>query len=506
MEQRKVDDNFTFSPDAMLPAWVVADANLVVRHRNNFAFQLLGAVGKSDLFFNDLLSLRLNNLPSERHESFWKCILDPKYPGNIEYVAEALRLLEAHVAVLGSFRADSDSQAADLLVAQLKQVTPSVNVQEAVVPYIIRPRAQIELPEFVMGVKISPPQGLKLIRAVELENSVVEFVDIVMAYRLRSDWTADGKLRQVSFLGTQPAIHDATFRHGLWEKAKLEDQAEITQFLSHAFKTPISNIQSMTRELQLTELSAHYREVCQKLEAQVGDLSNLSDLILFINSSEPIPATFCGSPPTDAIVWEYISIDEIKDEIAKTIQSIHIGRTRNPADKKKIELLGDMNEGSNGANLNYALLADSLIDARQLEGRTTFGLLLPPNADLEAEPEKAAEIAKKARTTFLNLLLAELFLNAVKYSDPTGPEVKVSFRLNAAHDSLEIDIVNNGMALTASEFKNARKELANKPGEKRRALGLLLNLRAAEILGWQLQWTEPLSPGTHLTLHIPFID
>ncbi|HYX28486.1 MAG TPA: hypothetical protein VE863_07960, partial [Pyrinomonadaceae bacterium] len=75
---------------------MVADRDLIVRTRNNFALQLLTAVNKGDLFFNNLLSLRLDNLPSEQHESLWKCILDPKYQNNFESVAEALRILEAH--------------------------------------------------------------------------------------------------------------------------------------------------------------------------------------------------------------------------------------------------------------------------------------------------------------------------------------------------------------------------------------------------------------------------
>jgi signal transduction histidine kinase len=499
-------DDYVFWPEAMLPAWIVADNDLVVRNRNNFAFQLLSAVGKGDLFFNDLLSLRLKDFPSEQHESLWKCILDPNYANNTEYISEALKILQCHIVILNKFVGDEFSQPIESLVAKLATVTANPTLQDAVVPYIIRPRMEVAKPEFVMGIKISPPQGLKLIQRVELENSVVEYIDIVMAYRLCSHWANDKKLQRVDFLGAQPAIHDATFRHGLWEKVKLEEQAEITQFLSHAFKTPISNIQSMTRELQQTELTKHYREVCEKLEAQVGDLSNLSDLILFINSSEPVPTTLCGSQPKDAIVWEYIQVDEIKEEIAKTIRSIHKGRTRNTSDRKKIELLARSNGDSPREGvLNYSELAETIVDVQDLEQRTTFGLLFPKVPRLEANAEKAAEIAKKCRTTFLNLLLAELFLNAVKYSDAEMPEVRVHFSLNSSLDRLDINIINNGAELTASEFINARTELANKPGEKRRALGLLLNLRAAEILGWRLEWKKPARPGTNLVLCIPFV-
>jgi anti-sigma regulatory factor (Ser/Thr protein kinase) len=258
----------------------------------------------------------------------------------------------------------------------------------------------------------------------------------------------------------------------------------------------------MTRELHQAELSDHYRKVCERLDVQVGDLSNLSDLILFINTSKPIPTTFWGSQPKDAAVWEYINLDEIREEIAKTIQSIHRGRTRDPQDKKKVEIL------ANGPELlsekDYSRIAASLIDTYGLGSRTTFGLVLNAGDDLQYDSEKAAELAKKSRTTFLNLLLPELFLNAIKYSDPKAPEVKVQFRFAAGVNALEINIINNGTALTESQFRNVRTELANKPGEKRRALGLLLNLRAAEILGWRLEWRTPAKPGTHLALRIPF--
>src|SRR6185369_6051285 len=144
------------------------------------------------LFFNDLLSLRLSNLPSEQHERLCHCILDPTYSENHICISAALELLEEHVRILDTF---SGPQAADVLVHQLNGIHVSDECSAAVTPYIYRPSVdsrvseEVEIPEFVMGIKISPPQGLKLIRPVELENSVVEYVDVVMAYRLNSDWT-----------------------------------------------------------------------------------------------------------------------------------------------------------------------------------------------------------------------------------------------------------------------------------------------------------------------------
>jgi signal transduction histidine kinase len=502
-------NSFHFSSKAMLPAWVVTDDDLVVRNRNNFAFQLLEAVGKSDLFFNDLLSLRLDDLPTELHESLWKCILDLNLK-NLGYISEALRVMKEHIAIFETFNRMNDAQSADLLVEHLKAVSVTEEMSEAVAPYIYRPLLDTADQEFVMGVKVSPPQGLKLVRSVELENSVVEYVDIVMAYRLRSDWTFDRKIRRVNFLGAQPAIHDATSRHNLWERVQIEKQAQITQFLSHAFNTPISNIRSMVRELQNTRLASENQEVFERLEAQIDDLSNLSDLILFINTSERLPTTLCASQPTDAIIWEYVGIDEVRSEIEKTIQSIQNGRTRDPLDQKKIQFMRASGCSSIGdqrvpATLNDSELAGRILDATALGQIATFGLLLPANPLFEEKPEKAADVAKKVKTTLLNLLLAELFLNAVKYSDPATPEVKVHFGLNPARDHLEISVVNNGTSIPTGKLEEVAGKLANKPGEKRRALGLLLNLMAAEILGWKLEGQRS-EPGTRLVLSIPFKD
>jgi signal transduction histidine kinase len=352
-----------------------------------------------------------------------------------------------------------------------------------------------------MGIRVSPIQGIKLMETVKQEGGV-EYVDLVMAYRLEADWDGD-LIRRLDFLGVQPALHDATERHRLWETAKTEEQAQITQFLSHALKTPIANIQFMVRDLQSGGLPDYYQSVCEKLEAQVGDLSDLSDLILFINAFEPTPTSVCASPPPGAFMWETVSVAEIRDAIGKTLQSVCNGRTRDPGDKKRLWRLAGAKERP-----DYVFDADKatdvILDTSEIGSLTSLGLILPQNEVFDDNIELAAVAARQVKTTFLNLLLVELLLNAIKYSDAQAPIVRVRLALDATRQRFEIHVLNNGLALKESEFNNALTELVSKPGEKRRALGMMLNHRAANRLGWELRWQAPDQPGTHLVLSIPF--
>jgi hypothetical protein len=143
--------------------------------------------------------------------------------------------------------------------------------------------------ELRIGIKISPPQGLKLIRAAVVEFAKVEYVDVVMAYRVRPVWSQgpQGLLQNVLFRGVQPVIHDVTERHRMWEKSKEEDEAKITQFLSHALKTPLANTRSIPSSIKLPGLDPAVREEkILELESLVTDVSHLVELLLFINTTE----------------------------------------------------------------------------------------------------------------------------------------------------------------------------------------------------------------------------
>ena len=120
-----------------------------------------------------------------------------------------------------------------------------------------------------------------------------------------------------------------------------------------------------------------------------------------------------------------------------------------------------------------------------------------------ATEDPSNEVLEKVKTTFLNLLLVEFLINAVKNADANNPSVRLEFEADGA-GSLNVHVLNNGVALTKEDFENI-DELANKPGEKRKALGLRLNILAAEKLGWRLDWAEPPEPGTHLVLSIPLL-
>jgi signal transduction histidine kinase len=477
----------------MLPAWVVTDGDLIIRNWNDFTYNLLEEFGSPRLLGEQTLSVDLENLPHGNLKSFWECVLDP---GDLGYIKAALKILKEHVAILKRFNEKDDPRSFEPLLDQLRKVRK----YEGVVPLIYRPRGKM----FRLGVKVSPPQGLKLIKKADIEGASVEYVDVVMAYRLKADRPSEHEVSQVFFCGVQPAIHDASERHQLWEKAKLEEHAQITQFLSHALKTPISNVKFMVRELGKAQLNDYYLGVCAKLESHVSDLGNLSDLILFINTSEKVPTILRGAAPRDAVVWEAVSLDEIREEIADTIRSIHRGRTRDPQDERRIELLSG--ETTRGAAIDYAKTAESILDVSALGDIDSFALLLHDSDYVDDNIETAMDLVKKVKTTFVNLLLVELLLNAIKYSDPHAPKVRVDFTLNERKDRLHINVINNGTELKESEFKNALKELASKPGEKRMALGLLLNMRAAEILDWELQWKRPEKKGTHLSLSIPFAE
>ncbi len=488
----KPEAAYPFWPDAMLPAWVVTDRDLIIRNWNDFTYNLLEEFGSPRLLGEQKLSVDLDDLPHEGLKSFWACVL---HPDDLGYVRAALSILKEHVTVLEKFNELGDPRAFEPLLEQLRKVSRS----EGVVPLVYRPRGKM----FRLGVKVSPPQGLKLIRKADIEGASVEYIDVVMAYRLKAEHS-ENRVSRVSFYGVQPAIHDASERHQLWERGKLEEHAQITQFLSHALKTPISNVKFMVRELGKAPLSDYYLGVCAKLEAHVSDLGNLSDLILFINTSEKVPTTLRGSVPGDAVVWESVTLDEIREEIADTLQSIHRGRTRDPQDERRIELLSGA--AAKGAAVDYEQTAAALLGLEGVGGATWFTLLLRDADHVDKNIDAAVELVTKVKTTFVNLLLVELVLNAIKYSDPAAPEVKINFELNEARNRLDINVINNGTELKEGEFNNALKELASKPGEKRRALGLLLNMRAAEILDWQLRWRKPEKKGTHLALSIPFAE
>jgi anti-sigma regulatory factor (Ser/Thr protein kinase) len=126
--------------------------------------------------------------------------------------------------------------------------------------------------------------------------------------------------------------------------------------------------------------------------------------------------------------------------------------------------------------------------------------------DFEAKLGLEHSVADNVKTAFLNLIVTELLINAIKFADANSPQVTISFEITPTRDYLKIHFVNNGLELKENEFEDVLGTVAMKPGEKRTALGLELNKRAAGILSWELQWIAPAVPGTHLELSIPYRD
>lgn len=469
-------ETFEFRPDAMLPAWFVTDSKLVIRNWNPFAQELVVTCDKDKLVVltNDYFALWLVKPEKEDFEleSLWKCILDPHYPDNFTYIKDALNVLKEHQAVLDRFNNRNDGpQPIESLIEMLKEVEGPIGIK----PYVYRSRSPSANPSekdtLCLGVKVSPSQALKLNKRATIENTAVEYIDILIAYRLCADWSGK-QLNKMTFNGVQPAFHDATDRHSLWEKAKAEEHAQITQLLSHAFTTPIANIKSMAEELQSTELSEYYRELCENLESNIDDLSNLSDLILFINTYQKNLIAICESQPRDSIMWQSVSIDEIRNVIAKTLRSIYNGRTGDPRDTTKILLLaGDKSrlqteKVTGNESLIYANATETILDLHGIGKATSLKLLLRGSQHLVVDTINYKDILRKVKTTFLDLILVELILNAIKYADPLAPEVKASFCINAQKDKFDISVINNGLELKEHEFKYALKNLAMKHGEK----------------------------------------
>ena len=212
----------------------------------------------------------------------------------------------------------------------------AINEQQHVTPYFYVPTSASEA--VCLGIKISPPEGIKLRVASRVENTKVEYIDIVMAYRLEAEW--EGRLlRSVRFLGAQPAFHDATERHRLWNDLESKKRTEVMQFLSHAFQTPITNIKAVVRELRTAKLTDYYQRRSEQLFSYVEDLSHLSNLLVFISTSDRVKTSLRCSDRRNAGGPESIRVEEIKTEIAGTLRSILSGRTRNPLNERKIQTL-----------------------------------------------------------------------------------------------------------------------------------------------------------------------
>ncbi|HBB87265.1 MAG TPA: hypothetical protein DC047_06590 [Blastocatellia bacterium] len=485
---------FPFRPEAMLPAWLVTDETLVVRNCNDFTSDLLETFGRPRWLADHSLTIDLTDSYPGKLRSLWECILDPS---DLHYMREALRIIKGHLAILDRFNQGSGARPFEPLLDQLR----SVSKQEGVSPYVYRPKGKM----FRLGVKVSPPQGLKLIMKADIEGAAVEYVDIVMAYQLDSDWSErENDLRRVDFRGVQPAIHDASERRRLWEKAKEEDEAKITQFLSHALKTPLANTNRILNTIRLPGLKNEVREErILEMESLISDIDHLVGLLLFINTVEDISAPLRLIEVEDETPWAHFNIEDVENVVASAFQSVHNLRTGNQIDVEKVDLLfqsqrlaAPSRKSEEAGIAPYKSLARALIGI-ELESSVQSFAVCP---FVKSGRVEAGYVSEKAKTVLLNLLLVELIVNAVKNADEEAPKLSVTICMSEQKDKLEIHVFNNGTELRP-EQENGHSEKEH--GEKRLRLGRLLNKKAAQALHWELNLRSAPEPGTLFVIEIP---
>ncbi|MBL8186509.1 MAG: hypothetical protein JNK38_00800 [Acidobacteria bacterium] len=492
---------YEFSPEAMLPAWFVTDEELVIKEWHEPGYDLLLSVGKENDLSAHRLSVRLS--PEIEYESLWQWILD-RSDENFEYIGEAIRVLEEHIAILQEFSKTDLPRPIELLVEQLEKVE---GLQQVVIPYIYPPktgRRQLRL-----GFKISPVQGLKLMEAAKQDGGA-EYVDLVVACRLKTIWEGD-LLRRVDFLGVQPVLHDATERHRLWETTREEikatEEAKVTQFLSHAFKTPLANTQRLLNTIRLPGLDQALRnELSLELESLITDVDHLASLLLFVNTAEKIRAPvrlLSAGEPTD---WPRITLDDIRYVVATTLQSVHNKRTGKQGDVEKVELLfaqHDIAVPSRDLYLEgltpYRQLAQALISTVDFAADGAFAIC----PFVESGRLGTSDVAKNAKTTLLNLLLTELIVNALKNASETEPRLSVQIALNREPEQLELRVFNNGAVMLPQDVKKLDRLMAETPGEKRKALGWFLNRQATTVFDWDFFGRQPEESGTLLVVGLP---
>src|ERR1700682_5142900 len=300
---------FGFLPDAMLPAWFVTDSRLLIRNANEFARQLLGAVSSDALKRLELGELTIESTERVKHlrVSLWECLLDPR---ELERVEAGLEVLRRHREILLRYRTPFRVFDLPALLSELRSVEGKAGIR----PYVFNVDPGDSLMR--IGLRFAPPEGLKLLRAVPtgdpasgIEDAAVtqpmDHIDVVLAYQVRLRRAGpDRSVTGITFLGTQPAIHDANQRHRLVRKWKELDELKVTQHLSHALKTPLANAMSLTARLQKPELSPpSVRELAAELQSQIDDIAQLSDLLLFINTNERVEAVARTLEPGEPSPW-----------------------------------------------------------------------------------------------------------------------------------------------------------------------------------------------------------
>ncbi len=497
-EDRTVEDlqaDNRLWPEAMLPAWFTADENLKIVHSNPFGFTLIEKFSLSHLL-DGRLSIGMNHLPKGQ-ESLWRSILSEDGSDNLQYMEFAISVLEQHRAVLDTAIKDGRPIHPEALMARLREVKGAPGVK----PYVHSPR--LVSPVLQIGVKVSPPQGLALLGGVSLEDGDLSFVDVVMAYRVLLVWKGT-MLKSVLFRGAQPAIHDASERHRLWLWQREQKDAEISSLLSHAFKQPLATIARDLNDLQNTAFPMDRRNcIAHNVAIEVERVTNLVQLLNFVNSSDEIH--FQLKLGVDDVVF---SLAEAVNCLAKVLRRMHL----NPElaiDKVKIQRMfakaGLFLENKDPDPEDYKSLAEKLTSYEGIGRDAVFAIELTDSlnqASVQVREHAPVEVQKRIRTALLDLILNEMLVNAIKCASESAPEVALKFEFGSPQ--LAIEVFNNGATMTVEQFSSPADYLAPASGEKRKALGVMLNKRAAKVLGGvELKLGDPgPAGGTRLVLDI----
>lgn len=494
---KSADEKYPFIPAAMLPAWLVTDGEWIVRNSNSFASQMLtvlcaeapGSLASGRITFGEVY-------PKGDAVSAWACFLELDKK-QAQLALDATRVMAEHVTILKRYSGESLNLDLQSLIVELRRVEGTPGVY----PYVFD---RVDDEEYLrMGIRVSPPEGLKLRAAVTLadpENSdpgstslPMSYIDFVIGYQVKLCPAPHNPacVTCVHFLGSQPAIHDATDRRRLVQLEKELEEIRTTSNLAHALRTPLSNAVAAARRISKPGARAdEARRLSGPLLAQIDEADALVRLLLFVNTNDTLPVSAHLAHDAAEPTWPTITSSMVTHQIADALMSIFHMRTDRPRDRRTVLALlaahglpiREEQEGEDVARAFQRL-------AEQISGGGTASFVLA--ATVQSLRLSAFEVAQLARTVALNLILTELIINAVKHCDSSNP--RILFNATFTEDAIQWTVENT--IPPAKAVETLPKEQVKLPDTKREALGNYLNSKATKILGWRLERLEA-QPGS----------
>jgi len=499
-----------FFPDAMLPGWIVTDRDLNIRHWNHVIVRMAQALQVNDKLARGVLSIR-SDAPAT--DSFWQRAFEQD---SLIDIQRGVRVIEAMRAALIQAESEVGALTVRDLVTRVRSVlSDSANVKS----YLFEP--DLELADvsgspvhLKLGVKISPPQGLTLRRPIVLEEEGIQYryVEILAACRVvmtirRGSRKGQEFIDDILFAGVQPALHDATARHQLWVQALEAGTKEYTSLLSHGFKNPAATAKRDVKTLlhiPTLGIEARSRRL-RRIHEIVTDLTNLAELIIFINSRVGIETIAHPAPDAPDTEEHLFTLNSIQKAVSGSLLSVYNGRTEMPTDRIKLtSLLAGMgrpepDEAGPDHVERFEELARKLIYLDRLPQDFRFRLSVSQRVT-----DQFRNALKKTYTTLFDLVLPELVVNAIKAADESGPRIGLTIRLDEQNQRIRILVYNNGDHLPREAIEEGGYDFSSRPGDPRTPLGIILNKRVTALLGVGFKWLEP-PPGlsTCLALDLP---